>query len=962
MIYLVVAAACALAPILLLALRRPALRRLAVRNAAGRPTEALLVVLGCALGTAIITGSLLVGDTLDTSLRDRAPERLGPADVVVSSFAAPVADAIETSLISDPPRGTDGILPMTVVEATLATPDAAPGGRKVLPNARLLETDFERARNFGGDASATGISGPQPAPDEVVLGRDAAERLGVGAGDSVEAYAYGQYSLFRVDRVLPRTGVAGYATEFDDASLNAFVTPGTVATLAAGAGITENSRPPERLVLVSAEGGVFGGAVRTDEVVGALRERLSTLVGFEIRPAKRDLLEIAAEEGSGFAELFLSLGAFAILAGAALLANVLVMLAEGRRGELGVLRALGLSRREMVGAFVLEGAVYAVAASALGALAGVAVARGVVFLAGGVFSSAQRGGVEALRFGFEPATLVIGAIGGLLVSLAVVFASSLWIGRMTVVEAMEDSVRRPERTPPRWYVAALLSLGVVFSGASAISVAVGADVGSLLLPCLALAAFAAAGRASPTVRVPEAALVDGTAVAAMIWAVVAFPILDLDADEVVPFVAQGLVLALGAVVLVVRRQAWAGGVLGRFGGGLALRVATAYPSAHPVRTGTTLLAYGLIVFTLVFSAVLSGVFSGQKEQLVRDEAGGFDLLVSTSPADPVPTDELRNAEGVEATAPLAWTVAGFRVGSTGPFREWAISGFDEDLLAGGPPALETFDRGRYPNEAAVWEAVSQNPKLAIADVAFLQRGGGPPESNVAVGQEIEIEDLTTGERVGREVVAVSAAGAAFSGVMVSLESFDDLVGEPVLNRHYVAVSGDPGGVATELQRTYLANGLEARPFAEIVDGVLRDQEEFFDLIEAFLAFGLLIGTGGLGVVMARAARERRRQVGVLKALGFSPSAVRAAFLVESGLVALEGTLIGASLALVTSYQLVTFTTAFGDAGADFFVPWTQLVLLPAGVLAASLLASLPSALRASSDPPAAVLRAAEEAA
>jgi putative ABC transport system permease protein len=448
----------------------------------------------------------------------------------------------------------------------------------------------------------------------------------------------------------------------------------------------------------------------------------------------------------------------------------------------------------------------------------------------------------------------------------------------------------------------------------------------------------------------------------MLWVVVAFPALNLDADDVGLFVAQGLVLALGAVVLVVGRQAWFGGVLRGIGGGMALRVATAYPSARPVRTGTTLLAYGLIVFTLVFSSVLSGVFSGQKEQLIRDEGGGFDLLVTTSSADPVPPEELRRAEGVEAVAPLGWTVAGFRVGSSGPFREWAVSGFDDALLEGGPPALETFDRGRYPNEAAVWKAVARDPELAVADVAFLQRGGGPPESNVAVGQKIEVKDPTTGNRVRREVVAISAAGAAFSGVMVSLDSLDGLVGEPVLNRHYVSVSGDPDEVAARLQRSFLASGLEARGFGKIVDGALRDQEEFFDLIEGYLALGLLIGTAGLGVVMARAAGERRRQIGVLKALGFAPSAVRAAFLLESGLVALEGTLIGASLALATSYQLVTFTTAFGEAGADFFVPWTQLVLLPAGVLAASLLAALPSALRASSEPPAAVLRAAEEGA
>ena len=40
--------------------------------------------------------------------------------------------------------------------------------------------------------------------------------------------------------------------------------------------------------------------------------------------------------------------------------------------------------------------------------------------------------------------------------------------------------------------------------------------------------------------------------------------------------------------------------------------------------------------------------------------------------------------------------------------------------------------------------------------------------------------------------------------------------------------------------------------------------------------------------MVRAVRERRRQVGVLRALGFQAAAVRAAFVVESAFVAVEG--------------------------------------------------------------------------
>ncbi|MGZ8697865.1 MAG: hypothetical protein ACXWZ1_10990, partial [Gaiellaceae bacterium] len=63
--------------------RRPILRRLAVRNAMRRPREALLVVLGSLLGAAIITGSAVVGDTMDSSIRQVARQHLGPVDELV---------------------------------------------------------------------------------------------------------------------------------------------------------------------------------------------------------------------------------------------------------------------------------------------------------------------------------------------------------------------------------------------------------------------------------------------------------------------------------------------------------------------------------------------------------------------------------------------------------------------------------------------------------------------------------------------------------------------------------------------------------------------------------------------------------------------------------------------------------------------------------------------------------------
>jgi len=830
-----------------------------------------------------------------------------------------------------------------------------------------LEVDFGEAARFGGEPEATGISGPAPGPDEVVLGEDAARELRVGAGDSVEVYVYGQFRLFRAARVLPSEGLAGYATAFDAGAMNAFVAPGTVEALAASGGISGDAAPAERLFFVSATGDAASGAANTGPLLEEVRGRLGTLFGYEVDGVKRELLDQAEEEGDSFSELFVSLGAFAVLAGVALLVNMLVMLAEERRRELGILRALGMRRGGVFGAFLLEGAVYALLAAVLGALLGIGVAALIVLLASRVFSAEWPGGLE-LRFGLEPTTLLAGALGGLVVSLVVVAATSAGIGRLTVAETITGPDRRPA---PHRQTALLVALGVcglAASVASVLAMASGGDLLGLALPSVAIACLAASAyllaRRWGRRGLGTAAAVGGC-VAAMVWSVVAFPLLGLDPDEVTLFVVQGLVLTLASVVLLGGQGERLGSVVRRFGGraGLVLRVALAYPSARRFRTGTALLAYSLIVFTLVFSAVLVGLFSGQRDEMAADEGGGYDVLVTTNPAAPVPRENLATVDGVAEISTLDWGVFGFRVaGIPGGLEDWAAAGFGEDFIAGGPPALEEFDRARFPNEADVWEAVLNDPSLAVADVAFLENGGGPPEENVAVGDRILVRSSATDETVERRVVAISSAGAAFSGVMMSQGSLSELIESPLSNRHYVSVAkgADAGAVAGRLEEQFLPNGLEARPFGEIVGETLRDQERFFGLINGYLALGLFVGVAGLGVVMARAVRERRFQIGVLRSLGFGASAVRAALLLEAGLVAVGGTLVGAALALLTTYQLAA-SDAFGS-GVDYVVPWGQLALLLSGVLLASLAATYLSAARAAALPPASALRSAADGA
>jgi putative ABC transport system permease protein len=135
------------------------------------------------------------------------------------------------------------------------------------------------------------------------------------------------------------------------------------------------------------------------------------------------------------------------------------------------------------------------------------------------------------------------------------------------------------------------------------------------------------------------------------------------------------------------------------------------------------------------------------------------------------------------------------------------------------------------------------------------------------------------------------------------------------------------------------------------------QQQFFRLMQGYLALGLVVGVAGLGVVMVRAVRERRREVGILRSLGFDSKQVRRAFIAESSFVALEGILLGTLLAVVSTWRLL-LSGAFGE-GLHFGVPVTQVAVIVVLAFVATLFATAAPAQQAAKIRPAVALRIAD---
>ncbi|MDQ3785400.1 MAG: ABC transporter permease [Actinomycetota bacterium] len=938
------------------AIRKGVLRRLAVRDAIRRPSETTLVIIGSLLGTAIVTGSFIVGDTLDSSIRATASTQLGPVDEVItvpsSDGAAEVTGAIED--LDD--RRIDGIESFLRVPASFSA--GGPGARRAEPEAQAIELDFDSGRSFGRDASATGIAGDTPGAGEAAITEDIATTLDVVVGDQITGYLYGRETDLEVTSVLPRLGLAGYWNGFESTSSNVFLEPGTIETLSNGR-IPSGAEPPTTIVAVSNRGGVEDGADLTHGVTTAIEEALPAESQLRVEPIKQDRLDDAESQGEQFSEIFLGIGSFAVVAGVLLLVNIFVMLSEERKAQLGMLRAVGMRRADLVRGFVIEGAIYALLASVLGAVVGIGVGWVIVRFAAPIFGGSGDFSLD-LIFDADIESIIGGFCIGVLISLVTILFTSFRISRVNIIRAIRDL---PE---PRL---ARSRLRTVIAGAMIAALAVAWFVtsvggsngwlGSILGP--PLAAFGLLPLLSRVIgRRTAVLLVSG---GTLVWGIFGNRITDgafFEGGDIFAFVVQGILLTFSSVILLSQSQETLEGGIRRVAARwLSLRLGLAYPLARRFRTGLTLGMYSLVIFTMVFISVLSNVFGGQIDNAVASEAGEWQALVTASGSNPPKPDEVEDAEGVDRVATLTFGGALFQPkGFTEP-EAWPLSGVDEDFFAVKPPPLEERLEA-YSTDQEAWDALLEDSGAMIVDIFFLQGEGGPPESVVEPGDTMTVIDPVTGAPTERRVTGITSAGQAFSGAFMSTESAKEASSTATPSRFYLTTDRsdqEAAAVTNRIQGDFLSNGVEAQTFRALIEESQQGTLQFFDLMQGYLALGLVVGVAGLGVLMVRAVRERRRDVGVLRSLGFEAHQVRRAFVLEAGFVALEGILVGAALALVTASQLVK-NGDFGE-GIELIIPWDQLGILTGTALAASLLATAWPAQQASSIPPAVALRVAD---
>ncbi|MBL8058701.1 MAG: ABC transporter permease, partial [Anaerolineales bacterium] len=607
--------------------------------------------------------------------------------------------------------------------------------------------------------------------------------------------------------------------------------------------------------------------------------------------------------------LALPVAGFAVLlAGAFLVFNAFAITLAERRREIGQLRTLGMTRRQVLAQALLEAGLVGVFGSALGLGFGLAIGAGMVAVVRGL--NGDSGALRAI-IPWDAWPLAAGA--GVLVTVAVTFSLARDAARVSPLEAFKpplggDAQRRSRRA---WLITAVVillaaTLGLYVWGADYARTALTPSYG----PIFALT------------------LPFGAAVIALL-----------------PLALDGLLTAL-------ERGRWLAGRLAaaslrRQGARTAVTAATLTISSMLViaLTGLTLF---MSQFLLSFNLSL---FAG-RVVVIRPFPPGTSLSASAAlpSLPPLPPALRADIEALGDQAEIAY------------FANVSLPGLGIESGVGDQYAFATSlaiirDKRTFPIAEGSWDEAERifaehAPAILLPELTGRKLDKHP-------GDTLEISTLH-----GPVAFTVAAVGGGFP--LISPEAAAEHFGA---NAFAVLFTPRPGVTLAALQARVDAlreqHRGELAPFdtAQVtttVDALLGPIQALFGGLTSLSG---LVAALGIVVTLFASVLERQREIGTLRALGLTRGAVRGLVVLEAGLVGLAGAGLGAlgGLGLAGLFVLSMNTAMEAVAGvspvAGLPVPWElalATLFIGPGI---AMLAALWPAGRAADVDPAAAMRA-----
>ncbi|MCI4368424.1 MAG: FtsX-like permease family protein [Thermoplasmata archaeon] len=966
---------------LALALRHRLAFRIAMRNVRRGGVRTAILVLGLLVGTTIICGSQVVGDTVNE----------------LSLHYTYIADGLnDESIYNASPNGSYTAFPYTVYAQLEANVSHAPYVAGLAPeyigltqvydlttsipqtDLNLIGVNGNQSQQLGNFVTDSGQSISGPPPGQVLLDDQAASMLNASVGDHVRLYGPTPVTT-TIGAIVHDDDRGGFLTAGLGIAGNAFVDLPTAQKLQDAPGLVN-------YISVTNTGSQKTGVGESDTVSAELNASLATIPGasgLKVNETLKGDLANAATSGSSVSTIFFVLGLFSIAAGALLIVGIFVMLAEERKGEMGMLRAVGLTRRELIYGFYFEGLAYSAGSALAGTALGVGVGYGLTYafsqlLAGqGLTAAAVLG-----SFTFTQQTLVVSYVAGFLLTLVTVVAASWRASRLNIVRAIRDIPEPPHAVRTYTILAVLgavlsvlggLLFATTFQGTSSVSLPL---IGGTML----ILGVSLVGSRFLLNRWVFSAM----GVGFLLWAGVG-PLQQAVLGSAhtggieVVFV-HGITMVTGALVLYIFNAPLVLRGVSALGGGKGkvspvTRVALAYPSRQPTRTTVNLAIFSLVVFTLVAIATFGATVAANLENTVTDESGGYTFFgFSAAPIPDLP-GMIQNNSSLNAyfSEAVPLITGGIYVNGSGFGSPLGDSVYAAPLGQGAASDFYTTNAFPFTATANGWSAsqvmaeLKANQTVALVDQSFAAAtanvGGGAPSGgshpSVDIGQAVEVRDPLTGNASRVTVIGILTEGV-IPGIWLN-PALAGRLGYHSETSYFLSVrAGVSASHAAQLAKAaFFPWGLVLFNFADLLSLSINTTLGFIALLQIFVGLGLAVGIAGMGILALRAVVERRREIGMLRASGFTQRMVLKSFFLEYSFITLLGIGIGTVLGLLIVYNLAHSPSAAASGVSTFAIPyWNLLLILLLSYGFAMAAVAVPS-IKASRLPPAEAVRALE---
>ncbi len=353
---------------------------------------------------------------------------------------------------------------------------------------------------------------------------------------------------------------------------------------------------------------------------------------------------------------------------------------------------------------------------------------------------------------------------------------------------------------------------------------------------------------------------------------------------------------------------------------------------NPGRTAVTAAALMIGLMVVAFVTVFAAGLKSSVAQVVDENFAGGLVIQNSDGFSPIPNGAAfaaKRVPGVEAVASIRSVQAKLVDGGAGaqvsaPTRN-VEDAVDIEWKQGGPAVLRRLRN----DQAILADSFASANDLEVGDRFRLLSQTRRKPSFEVVGEF----DSKLGV-FGSVLITQAALAREFSQTQDTIDF----------------VETKPGVDATEVQALLTAGVERAFPVAEVLNQqeLKESREEQVDqlvnLVFALLGLAIIISAFGIANTLALSIHERRRELGMLRAIGMSRRQVRTMIRYEAVITALIGAILGMALGLVFAALIAQ---PLKDEGFTLSYPIGSLIGLLVFAAIIGVLAAIPPARRAS---------------